>query len=78
MVATITAVMVAVTVVTTMISSLVRHDPKCKIINYDSAKGNQRFCVYWVDILFAAVILLLLVPQVFVVSRGSGVDERSS
>ena len=40
------------------------NNEKCVLVN--GTKGA--FCVYFMDIVFAAVILLLLIPQVFVVS----------
>ena len=49
--------------VMSIINSVFRPTDKCQLIN-----ENQHFCVYFMDIVFAVVILLLLIPQVFVVS----------
>ena len=46
--------------VMSIINSVFRANDKCN--------ENQPFCVYFMDIVFAVVILLLLIPQVFVVS----------
>ncbi len=49
--------------VMSIVNSVFRPD-KCCLID----DRNESYCVYFMDIVFAVVILLLLIPQVFVVS----------
>ncbi|XP_019851961.1 PREDICTED: transmembrane protein 243-like [Amphimedon queenslandica] len=60
-IAGVTAVMVTITVILSIVSGRIKKN-KCGLIHQ-----KDTFCVYPMDIVFAAVILLLLIPQVLVV-----------
>lgn len=61
-VATVTAIFVLITVAMAVLSSVLEGKKKC-IRVYGR---EQKFCVYFADILLSAIIILLLIPQIFV------------
>jgi preprotein translocase subunit SecG len=61
--AAVTAVFIAITLVLALLSSLLIKD-KCKRIGH--VGNSKKYCVYPLDIVFCGIIILLLVPQIIV------------